>query len=580
MKQKGFRLYNVLVTMILAAFGALLVFLSIALVPRVTNLLQTNAIDRTKETVLQGAKGLDIFVDNLLSALNHSATLLPRDMGGSDDTWQAQLLFMDESRGDISGIALFKDDGTLLYSTVGALTQSAQSVRESAFFEQATQRQGTVAYFSLPHVQNLFGEQRKTVVTVARAVEFMENGAYVTGVLSMDVDYNALLALIKRITLSESGYVYLLDEYDNLVCHPFEQEIYSQLISENLSEIKKQPLGVMHDTHGGKERVLIAASIAVTRWRMVGVAYIDEITTLESAFIRIISVVMLSAALLSFVFATLAAHFITKPITLLESTMKKVIKGDLNVTLSEEGFLEIRSVASVFNHMLLRIRKLMDQIVVEQETKRLHELNALQAQINPHFLYNTLDSIIWMEERGRGKEAIPMVSALARLFRIAISKGKAMILVSEELEHVRNYLIIQKMRFKDTFSYTFSATEEALSETTVKLIVQPIVENCLNHAIDASRQDELHIAISAYVDECNLYFTIRDDGMGIDGLKVKTLLTTSTGTSGIGLKNVHERIALTHGSVYGLTVQSVEDEYTLVTVTQPRRPQPKKEARS
>ena len=149
--------------------------------------------------------------------------------------------------------------------------------------------------------------------------------------------------------------------------------------------------------------------------------------------------------------------------------MRQVEAGDLNVAIKEQGFREARSVSVAFNHMIARIRALMDQIVQEQEKKRLYELNALQAQINPHFLYNTLDSIIWMEERGRSREAITMVSALARLFRISISKGRSIITVREELEHVRNYLIIQKMRFKDQFTYEIEAQEETLEERTVKL---------------------------------------------------------------------------------------------------------------
>jgi two-component system sensor histidine kinase YesM len=140
--------------------------------------------------------------------------------------------------------------------------------------------------------------------------------------------------------------------------------------------------------------------------------------------------------------------------------------------------------------MLGRIRRLMDQIVHEQETKRLHELNALQAQINPHFLYNTLDSIVWMEERGRSREAIVMVTALARLFRISISKGRNIIPVREELEHVRNYLIIQKMRFTNKFDFVITAAPETLEMHTVKLIVQPIVENAIQHGLEGYAVDE------------------------------------------------------------------------------------------
>ena len=320
----------------------------------------------------------------------------------------------------------------------------------------------------------------------------------------------------------------------------------------------------------GRERVLISATLNQTRWRLVGVAYIDEILELQNTFIRIVSIVLLCAAMLSFAVASVMAYWVTRPMRYLEDTMRQVEAGDLNVAIKEQGFREARSVSVAFNHMIARIRALMVQIVQEQEKKRLYELNALQAQINPHFLYNTLDSIIWMEERGRSREAITMVSALARLFRISISKGKSIILVKDELEHVRNYLIIQKMRFKDQFTYEIEAQEETLEERTVKLIVQPLVENAINHAIDQTQPEALHIIIKAFFQGDDLLFTVEDDGIGISPEILENILTSPAGRSGIGIKNVHERIQLTFGPSYGLQIESEEDEGTLVTIRLPR----------
>ena len=175
-----------------------------------------------------------------------------------------------------------------------------------------------------------------------------------------------------------------------------------------------------------------------------------------------------------------------------------------------------------------------------------------------------------MEERGRNREAIVMVSSLAKFFRISISKGRSEITVREELEQVRNYLIIQKMRFKDKFTYEITCDEAALGETTVKLIVQPMVENVINHAIDETQSEALHISIHAGVTEDELIFTVADDGVGMPPEVVEQLLVAPAGKSGIGIKNVHERIQLTYGEQYGLKVESVEDEGTTVTIRLPR----------
>ena len=569
--KNGYRLRFVLILMLLAAFSTVLLFTFFSLSPRVTELLSSNAVDRTKETVLQGVKSLDLFIDNLLTTLNYAADLLTGEPDAEEGFWRDRLLFLTASRSDINAFAFYAGDGRLLYATAGESAFTRAEVAQSDFFINAVERHGTAAYFTAPHVQSMFRGKRSYVFSISRTVEYTAGGQSLSGVLLMDVEYASLRVLVDKITLGKSGYAYLLDEKNRLVCHPYERAIDSGLDAENLNAVTQKILGITKDIKDGKERVLIISTLNKTRWRLVGAAYIEEITTLGNAFTRILSIVMAGAAMLSFACAALAVHFVTRPITLVASTMQKVTDGDLNVTIPEKGFREIRSVSSAFNMMLSRIRALMDQIVVEQEKKRLHELNALQAQINPHFLYNTLDSIIWMEERGRGKEAISMVSALARLFRIAISRGKPMISVGEELEHVRNYLIIQKIRFKDRFSYTIETENDALYESTLKLIVQPIVENCINHAINQTQAEELHIDIRAFTDTDHLYFTIRDDGVGIEAARLPVLLTQESGNSGIGLKNVHDRIVLTYGEKYGLSVESEEDFYTLVTVTLPRR---------
>jgi len=263
------------------------------------------------------------------------------------------------------------------------------------------------------------------------------------------------------------------------------------------------------------------------------------------------------------------AYYVTQPLRSLEKKMKSIQEGALDVTIAERGFREIRSLSAAFNHMVGQIRSLMQSVVREQEVKRMHELNALQAQINPHFLYNTLDSIVWMEERGKSKEAITMVMALSRLFRISISRGRSFISVKEELEHVRNYLIIQKMRFKERFTYEIESQPEVLAERTVKLIIQPLVENCINHAIDEAQQEPLHISITAVLADDEIHITVSDDGMGIPQEKLPLLLTTQGGT-GIGLKNVHERLQLTYGKSYGLTVTSEEWVGTSILIRIPR----------
>lgn len=568
---KGRSLNFVLIASFMSCMGVLLLFVVFTLVPRLSTLLEKNAIERTKETVLQSVNTVDIYVDNMLSTLYFATTILPASMDGEGDgAWLSQMDLIRRSNSSIITMAFFDEEGNLFGSTAGTLKGGAQDAAQTDWFQKALSWGGTVTYFSQPHVQNLFEGKYAYVITLARAVHYLKDGRLTRGVVMMDIDYSSFGDLTESISLGSSGYIYILDREGKLIAHPKLQLIYNGLAEEDLTAVNQFLVGQGRDQAEGRERVLISATLNQTRWRMVGVAYIDEILELQNAFIRIITIVILSAAMLSFAAASVMAYWVTRPMRHLEDTMHRVESGDLNVTIAETGFREVRAVSTAFNLMLARIRALMDQIVQEQEKKRLYELNALQAQINPHFLYNTLDSIIWMEERGRSREAITMVSSLAKFFRISISKGRSVITVREELEHVRNYLIIQKMRFKDKFAYEIEAQEEALGERTVKLIVQPLVENSINHAIDETQPEALNIRIEAYLQGDDLLFIVADDGIGIAPDVLAGILTSPAGRSGIGIKNVHERIQLTFGSQYGLHIESEEDEGTTVTIRLPR----------
>lgn len=568
-KRKGSSLYLTILLCSLVTMGTLLLFLALTLTPRISSLLEQNAIDRTKDTVRQGTSSVEVYVNNMLATLNYLSGLSPATAEADGGRYQIQLDMVEKSQQDVKNIAFFAEDGALLSATGAGLAVPTAEVAAAEWFEKALSWKGTVTYFSSPHVQHLFTDRHDWVVTLSRAVDYEDAGQVKTGVLLVDYTFPAIASLASGIQLGASGYAYIIDAQDAIISHPKQHLIYAGIAGEEMQAAIAQVVGTTRDVMDGRERILIVHPIGQTRWRMVGVAYIDEMLALQSAFIRIFFIVLLCGGLLSLAGASLTAYYVTRPIYHLQEKMRAVEEGDLNTKITERGFQEIRMVSRTFNHMLQRIRDLMHQIVVEQEAKRLHELNALQAQINPHFLYNTLDSIIWIEEQGRSEEAIEMVSALARLFRISISKGRNIITVREELEHVRNYLIIQKMRFKDRFTHEIIADEAALAHRTVKLILQPLVENAIHHAIDPYGERTLHIQIRAWVEEEYLLLSVRDDGMGIPPDILSTILTSPAGKSGIGLRNVHERIRLTCGERYGLTVDSVADEGTLITIRLP-----------
>lgn len=566
---QGHSLQMVITGFFMGGMIFLLLLVSVSLVTRLNVLLENNAMQRTRQTVDQGNASLGVYVNGMLETMDVFGNLVSSAPDASMAQLSQSMNFLQSSRKDVAAMAVFSPVGTLLASTSGDLSKSAREVRSFGWFQRPINANTSTVFFSPPYVQNIFAGQYAWVITLSRKVNYLYNGRRETGVLMADFHFSAITSLCENISLGESGYVYLVDTNTELVYHPQQQLIYAGLKEENLEAVKEQVFGRCRDVFHGRQRLLTITTVDYTRWRMVGVAYLDEILSIQPELIRVSLSVVLAAVMLSLAVATLSGAYVSKPIRRLEQVMAQVEAGRMDVSIQEQGFAEIRSLSRTFNHMLIRIRRLMEQIVHEQEIKRLHELNALQAQINPHFLYNTLDSIVWMEERGRGKEAIVMVTALARLFRISISKGRNMIPVREELEHVRNYLIIQKMRFQNKFDFVISPESETLELRTLKLIVQPIVENAIQHGLEEYPVEEGLVTISTYLENGALIIRVLDNGAGMSQNQLSTILNAPAGKSGIGVKNVHERIQLTFGKEFGLTIHSALDEGTEVLIRLP-----------
>ena len=270
----------------------------------------------------------------------------------------------------------------------------------------------------------------------------------------------------------------------------------------------------------------------------------------------------------------LVSSRIATPIQKLEKSVKELEEeGNLAREIYIGGSYEIESLGHSIQSMVNQMRKLMDDIVVEQEAKRKSELDALQSQINPHFLYNTLDSIVWMVESERYEEAITMVTSLANLFRISLSKGRNIIPIRSELEHAQNYLSIQKLRYKNRFTVEMDIQPEILDCSTIKLIVQPLLENAIYYGTE---DGDGEITVKGYVKDKDIYIEVSDDGLGMPPETVELLLTDNNRVrkkgSGIGLINVHQRIQLYFGAAYGLTIESEPDEGTTIRIHLPMVP--------
>ena len=265
------------------------------------------------------------------------------------------------------------------------------------------------------------------------------------------------------------------------------------------------------------------------------------------------------------------------PIKKLQDLTTTITKNDLQALLSSENVDEITELGMSFNIMTSKIRDLLDSKVREQENLKKAELKALQAQINPHFLYNTLDTIVWMSESNQPGQVIEIVRALSSFFRIALSRGKEWISIRQEIEHVRSYLLIQKFRYRDILDYEIEVDEKILDGTILKLTLQPIVENALYHGIKNKRNGGTIRVRARKADHNLVLLEVQDDGLGFTPNKLSQIQAAITNDSeeilqsesGFGLENVHKRIQLYYGTQYGLSVESQYQNGTRVTIAIP-----------
>ena len=436
-------------------------------------------------------------------------------------------LLYDNNKEQVSNIALLSKEGELLEAVPAARLKPGLDVTEEEWFQNTLERTDNL-HFTTPHVQYLFdstGNQYRWVITLSRAVEITRGTATDQGVLLIDITYGSFQQLLDNITLGNSGYLYVISSGGDLIYHPRMQLIDAGLAEENVQAAASYRDGNYREEYRGETRDISVKSVGYTGWKLIGVSpergiALNNLKT-KLFIVFIVAFVLYILALINSYISTR----ITVPIQKLEKSVNALEAGDLNAEIHIGGSYEIQHLGRSIRDMAERIQTLMKDIVAEHESKRKSEFDTLQSQINPHFLYNTLDIIVWMIENEQKDEAVKVVTALARFFRISLSKGKSIIPVRDELEHVRNYLMIQQKRFKNKFTYEIDAEPETLELCSLKLMLQPLVENSIYHGMEFKMDGDGEILIQVRRREDGLWFTVGDNGLGMTEEQVESLLT-------------------------------------------------------
>ena len=436
-------------------------------------------------------------------------------------------------------------------------------------------------HFSTPHVQNLFddGSQRYYwVISLSRAVELTVNGDSQMGVLLVDMDYSNISRMMEQMNeLGTGQYFYLCDSSGELVYHQKQAQISRGIFQESSEKAARHGHGVYEEDFGGEKRKILVKNISYTGWKLVGVLPYSSFTMGMLNVRYFVVMMMLLMAMMLVVINYVMSVRISRPILRLSQSVREYEAGK-KPRIYVGGSLEIRHLGQAIQDSYEEIERLMKQIVLEENERRKSELDALQSQINPHFLYNTLESITWMVEGERNEEASFMIFQLAKLFRISLSKGRTVIRIKDELQHAQSYMNIQKIRYKNQFSVIFDVDPEMESFCTVKLILQPILENAIHYGVGNMDEEEGgQIRIVGRRKEGDLLLEVEDNGMGMSREEVSHLLDDDGSRvpkrgSGVGLVNVNRRIQLFFGQEYGITVESEPDEGTTVRIRMPAVP--------
>lgn len=550
--------------------------LGVTLYNRFVNRMEDMTIESSEQLLNQTAINLETYLRNMrrISDAMYYSVIKDKDLAVDSVDEEMNLLY-EANKDNLISIACYTGEGQLVAAVPVANEKSQVNIVKQQWFTDAVGQMENL-HFSTPHVQNLFGDPSYRyywVVSLSRAVELTSNGTSTLGVLLVDMNYSSIEQILKKANVGNSSeYVYLIDGKGEIIYHPRQKLIYTDLYQENNIEAAGYEDGSTEEIFQGEKRLVTVKTVSYTGWKIVSVVPMSSfdmgMTGTKYFVIMLVTVSMLAVILLN----QLVSASIAMPLKKLNNSVKEWETGNMNPSIYIGGSMEVEHLGCTLRSTVEQIRQLMQDIVVEQEEKRKSELDALQSQINPHFLYNTLDSIVWMIEGERYEDAVFMITQLASLFRISLSRGKTVISVEDELKHARNYMNIQKVRYKNIFEVRFDIDPEILQCCTVKLVVQPLLENAIYYGVECMDGDG-EIDVNGYRREDDIYIEVRDNGLGIPENEVEQLLKENNRVhkrgSGVGLLNVHNRIRLRFGEEYGLEIESEPDEGTTVRIHLP-----------
>lgn len=529
-------------TVILLLSGAVYWFAS--------NLLMSETISKTHDLLEMSGANIGTYIARVKGESNvfSGSPSLRQYLSDDEESLRTGLLSqidtLLQNDSSIKSIVVVSKDGRILSNEKNLdMSVSSDMMKEDWYIESI---HNTMPVLTGARMQSFSSDKDNWVISVS--TEITGDSGDNLGVLLMDMEYSVIEDHLRSLDLGREGYVFLLNDKGEPVYHKDTSYFSDPDKLAQLLEI--QSAGDGYDK--ASNLLTCQTQIEKTGWTMVGVVSLDTLKMLER---QLFEAVLLTGGLLFIAVLLIGILFtrrLSTPMADLERGMNEIEKL-AEVRIRKNSFYEVELLAGNYNRMIHRIRILMDEISDKEKTLRHAELNALVSQINPHFLYNTLDTIVWMAEFNDSTRVIALTKSLAAFFRLSLSGGRELITVGDELEHVRQYLYIQKERYGDKLNYTIHAPEEVLDYTVPKIILQPIAENSIYHGIKPLDRPG-QITITVQEEREKLIFTVSDNGAGCRPDAAAADNPSRPGK--VGLKNVDERLKLYYGPGYGVTIHS------------------------
>ncbi|MDR3597035.1 sensor histidine kinase [Clostridium sp.] len=471
---------------------------------------------------------------------------------------------------EIAGIMIVNCNGGYISDVMNKV--SRDSLTDEEWYSKACNDPENIHLFTKPigrNIDNIFRYSADEVFSISKAV-IDSSTKEIKGVILIDIKLDAIKNIIENSKPGSAGFIYIMDSNKEIVYTPVNNIVY-RIKNEWIEDINNE---IIIKNINGENYQLTKIVSKYTGWETIGVFPENEslrvIENIKYYSLAVAVIALIIAEILVIVFT----KSIVKPIHKLKKLMKKAQEGDLTVSFNAKYDDEIGELGNSFNIMVKEINNLINVVQIQEKEKRIAEMNVLQAQIKPHFMYNTLDTIRWMAEDHDEDDIVEIIEAFTNLLRISLSNGKEIISIKEELSHIQSYLTIQKIRYEDKLDYEIEFDESILDYKIIKLILQPLVENAIYHGIKEKR-GRGKILITARKHGDSLCLSVIDNGKGIkeEDLIIINNMLASIGEKkneiGYGIYNVNKRIKLLYGDEYGLEYRSIYNEGTAVQIIHP-----------